>query len=187
MKLIKFNWFLITLLFFGCASNTTLVSDVNDTALEELIEKKSFEIVSSWAQPLATSVLLRVNDMGLLPPGSNPGNINLIGNPNFFQLKDSIVKAYLPFYGERRMGGSYSNIRSGIQFDDKPLKYVVKKGKKNGYQINFNVPDKYVPNESYSVQIQIFPNLYSIININSSHLTSIQYRGKASNIKLDSE
>ena len=178
----------ISCFLVGCTSARTKATVEQDQKiLNDLIINKSFEIESQWAQPLAINSLIQISNVGLLPPGSNAGSINLVGNANYLQVKDTMVKAFLPFYGERRMGGTYGNIRNGIQFDSEHKKYKVKKGKKGSYQVSFEVNDENNPNESYQVQIQVFSNLSSIITINSSHRSYIQYRGIASNIKLENE
>ncbi len=187
MKLVKFIWLFIAIVCLGCASKKAQVPEATTEELDQLITEKSFEIISDWAQPLATNVILQFSNVGLLPAGSNAGNINLIGNPNYLQINDTVVKAFLPFYGERRMGGSLSNIRSAIQFEDTPKEFKIDKAKKDSYKISFRVADKYIPNENYLVQIQVFPNLSSILNVNSSHRTYIQYRGKIKAIEPDNE
>ena len=180
MKRIAF-WLLI-LSFFGCMSTKTQTNtDVDTKALDDLIAEGSFEIRAEFAQPMANNSLLQISNAGLLPPGSTAGNISLIGNANFLQIHGDTVKAYLPFYGERRMGGSYGEIRTGIEFNGLPENYEVKKGKKSGYEISFNIKDKNSRTENYNVNIYLFPNLTSTINIRSSHRFNIRYKG---NIKL---
>ena len=142
-----------------------------------------FEIESDWAQPQVTTAFAQLGD--LLPAGSNASNISLIGNSNYLQIKDSIVNAFLPYYGERRQGGAYGSGKTGIEFEGVPQDFKTNRGKKNSYEIRFNIKDKNSRSENYTVYVQVFPNLSSSININSSHRTSISYRGRANIIEND--
>jgi hypothetical protein len=122
----------------------------------------------------------------LLPTGSTVGNINIIGNTNYLQIKDSIVKAFLPFYGERRQGSAYRSDKMGIEFEGVPQDFKTNIGKKNSYEIRFKIKDKNYSSESYMVYVQVFPSLSSSISVNSSHRSSISFRGRA-NIITDDE
>lgn len=175
---------ILILCCFACASGKTVSTTTEeDKAFESISDNESFEIESEWAQPQVTSAFAQVS--GLLPAGSTAGNISLVGNSNYFQLNDSIVKAFLPFYGERRQGGAYRSDKMGIEFEGVPQDFKTNIGKKNSYEIRFKINDKNYSSESYMVYIQVFPNLSSSINVNSSHRTYISYRGKANNIEDD--
>lgn len=175
--------FAIILVFSGCFSSKTNVSTVNDKALEELVKTKSFEITSEWAQPHITSGMNSIANTGLLPTGSSISNISLIGNSNYLRINKDSVSGYLPYYGERQMGGRYGSISTAIQFDGIPKDYEIKKGKKEGYEIQFSIADKNNPTENYKVYIQLFQSLSSSININSSHRFFIRYKGRVAKIE----
>lgn len=185
----QLGYFLLIFVLLGCASaNKAHVIETKDTkALDDLISGKYFEIVSDWAQPQLTSAMAQVGNAGLLPPGSNVGNINLIGNPNFLKMKGNEVEAYLPYYGERQMGGTYNNNRTGIEFEGIPQDFEVNRGKKDSYEIIFTVSDKNTITETYRVVIQLFPNLSSAITINSSQRFPIRYKGHAKTTEKENE
>ncbi|NNC70262.1 MAG: DUF4251 domain-containing protein [Flavobacteriaceae bacterium] len=180
---------LLVLMMTGCASTkkTHIVKEKDTKALDELISSKSFEINSQWAQPQLSNTMVQLGNAGLFPAGSNAGNINLIGNSNFLKMEGDRVQAFLPYYGERQMGGAYNNNKTGIEFDGIPIDLEITKEKKESYEINFNISDKYSPNEIYRVMIQIFPNLTSTITINSSQRFPIRYRGRAKIIEKNEE
>jgi hypothetical protein len=154
-----------------------------DKAFERISKNEPFEIESEWAQPQVTMAFSQLGDF--LPAGSTVGNINIMGNSNYLQINDSIVKAILPFYGERRQGSAYRSDKMGIEFDGVPEDFKTSIGKKNSYEIRFKIKDKNYSSESYMVYVQVFPNLSSSININSSHRSSIRFLGKANIIEND--
>ena len=128
----QFGYFLIVLIMIGCASTkkTHVVKEKDTKALDEMISSKFFEIESQWAQPQLSTTMAQLGNAGLFPAGSNAGNINLIGNPNYFRMEGEKVKAYLPYYGERQMGGAYNNNKTGIEFDGVPIDLEITKEKK---------------------------------------------------------
>ncbi len=177
--------FMAILLLVGCGSTKKghIVKNQGTENLETLISNKRFEIQSQWAQPQLSNTMVQLGNAGLFPIGSNAGNINLIGNSNFLIMEGEIVKAFLPYYGERQMGGGYNNNRNGIQFEGIPQDLEIVKGRKESYEISFNIRDKVASTEVYRVMIQVFPNLTSAININSSERFPIRYRGHAKSIE----
>ena len=184
MKTRKYITFLIVIfLAFGCASTNTGKATDEGKALNDLITKNSFEIVAEWAQPRVTSEMASIANAGLLAPGNSINNINLIGNSNYLKVFKDSVSGYLPYFGERQMGGSYGGGTTAIQFEGAPKEYRVKKGKKHSYTIQFNIADKNNPTENYTISIQLFKNLAASIDVTSSHRFSIRYRGKVSVIE----
>jgi hypothetical protein len=74
----------------------------------------------------------------------------------------------------------------GIEFEGVPQDFKTNIGKKNSYEIRFKIKDKNYSSESYMVYVQVFPSLSSSISVNSSHRSSISFRGRA-NIITDDE
>jgi len=174
---------MVVSLVLGCASaNTGKVTD-GGKVLDELVTKNSFEIVAEWAQPRVTSAMASIANAGLLALGNSINNINLIGNSNYLKVFKDSVSGYLPYFGERQMGGSYGGGTTAIQFEGAPKEYRVKKGKKHSYTIQFNIADKNSPTENYTISIQLFKNLAASIDVTSSHRFFIRYRGKVSAIE----
>ncbi|TDQ25559.1 DUF4251 domain-containing protein [Tenacibaculum caenipelagi] len=164
-------------ILFSCASskNTTQAEIDN---LKTLIQSKTFEIESEWAEPQVTYAMTQIANAGMLPTGSNAGNISLIGNSNFFRMKGDTVAAYLPYFGERQAGGSYGGRDSGIEFEGVPKDLVISEDKENSYKINFKIKDKNTTTENYNVVVRVYPSLSSTIYVNSTQKRSISYRGR---------
>ena len=182
MKTIVYS--LLILCCLACTSTKTVSTTTEEDKVFESISKNDpFEIESNWAQPQVTAAFAQLGD--LLPAGSTVGNINIMGNSNYLQIKDNIVKAFLPFYGERRQGSAYRSDKMGIEFEGVPQDFKTNIGKKNSYEIRFKIKDKNYSSESYMVYVQVFPNLSSSINVNSSHRSSISFRGRSNIIKND--
>lgn len=167
----------------GCASSKAQQSE-DTSLLDSLIAKKTIFIESQTAYPQVTNSMVSISNSGLLAPGNTAGSINIIGNSNFLRIKGDSVSGYLPYYGERQMGGYPGNTNTGIEFNDLANKYTVERGKKNGYIVQFTVPDKVNKTERYNVTLRVYPNMSSNIRVNSSQRFSIEYRG---HIKPNSE
>lgn len=184
-----FKRFMILLsfgIFLTACVTTAVVSEADEASLKAMIDGKSFEIISQSASPQNTTAFNAVANSGLfLAPGNTAGLISLIGNTNYLKVKGDTISAYLPFYGERRMGGSYGTRGAGIEFEGVPSDYEVKIGKKNVREIRFSIRDKEETSEQYQVRINIYPNLSANINVNSTHRTSMLYRGDASLYKKE--
>src|SRR5690606_39971153 len=76
-----------------------------------------FRIVNQCALPTMSSSMMKLSSSGILGPGNSGQRIDLSGNGNFLEVKGDSVKANLPFFGERQMGGGYNSEGAGIQFD----------------------------------------------------------------------
>ncbi|WP_299010206.1 DUF4251 domain-containing protein [uncultured Tenacibaculum sp.] len=174
----RFVFFIsIVFVLLSCASSKNVTQAEIDN-LKALIESKTFEIESEWAEPQATFAMTQIANAGMLPSGSSAGNINLIGNANFFKMKNDTVAAYLPYFGERQAGGSYGGTDIGIEFEGVPKDLVVSEDKENSYKISFKIKDKNTTTESYNVIVRVYPSLSSTIYVNSTQKNSIRYRGK---------
>ncbi|CAM1362174.1 conserved exported hypothetical protein [Tenacibaculum sediminilitoris] len=174
--------FFVSMIFvlFSCASSKKVTQAEIDN-LNALIQGKSFEIVSEWAEPQVTNSMIQIANAGMLPVGSNVGSINLTGNNNFLKMEGDTVSASLPFFGERQMGGSYGGTDIGVKFKGVPKKMNVTESKANSYKIKFSINDKESPSENYNVTVQVYPSLSTTIYVNSSHKSPIRYRGRVLN------
>ena len=173
-----------SLLFVGCGSTSSMDRDTARTDyLKKVITEAHYEINSNWAFPLMTQGLSSIANSGLFMPGSNASRIDLIGNPNYLKVIGDSVSVALPYFGERQMGGGgYADSDTGITFDGIPEDYTVQwDKKKNRYQIKMQIRQR---TETLQFIISVFPSLKADINLNSTHRTSIGYRG---DIKVISE
>ncbi len=148
----------------------------SNASLDGLVASKRFEIVSNWASPMLSRGVMAISNSGLLAPGSTAGRIDLTGNTNFLKIQEDSVSAYLPYYGERQMGGGY-NRNSGIEFKGIPTEYEVSKNTKgNGYMLRFTIAEN---SENYQVFVNLFPDMSTTISVNSSQRDAISYYGNA--------
>lgn len=100
---------ILGLLFMSCGSKKTIaIQERAYLDLGQLVEEKNYNITSNWALPMLTSGMMAVSNAGLLPPGSNIGRIDISSTRNHLKIAGDSVSAYLPYYGERQMGGSYN-------------------------------------------------------------------------------
>lgn len=165
----------------GCivvsCSGSSKISDGKDKSkeLDKLISNRSFEIISDRAMPMATASMNSISNAGLLPPGSSAGQISLIGNANYVKVINDSVAVYLPYFGERQMGGGYDRDGAGIEFNGIPEEMnIVKDSVKQRYDIRLKIKDD---SEVFTIAVTLFPNLSSMINVNSSQRFPIRYSG----------
>lgn len=171
-------------ILLACASSNKATQAEIDR-LQAILNNKSFEIESEWAQPQATYAMTQLANAGMLPIGSDAGNINLVGNANYFRVKGDSISAFLPYFGERQSGGGYGSTSGGIEFEGLPNNYTVDAAKNDSYVLKFSIRDKNTTSENYNVIVRVFPNLSSTIFVNSSQKRSIRYRGRIVNTELE--
>ncbi|NDV42954.1 DUF4251 domain-containing protein [Flagellimonas sediminis] len=176
MKTLFHTIFTVALLFFvtGCSSVYQATPE-EVAALDKIARDQHFEIQAMWAQPMASQSLNSIANAGLLPPGSTASRIDIAGSRGYLRMVGDSVMADLPYFGERRMGGTYNPQQTGIKFEGVPKDFSlepVTKGK--GYVIKFNVNQGA---EAYQVVAQLFPNRTARIAMSSSHRTNIWYQG----------
>ena len=164
---------MITLASIGCDSTKNIMNQEDLELVNTIIENDTFTIESEWAYP-QNAATVRINT--ILNPNGTGGGINLIGIGNHFKKIGDSLSVYLPYYGVRQSGGGYNSSDVEIKLEGKPNKTEYLFNKKKGmHQYKFVVNHKA---ENLQIYVQIFPKLSTIIRINSSHRTSISYRGK---------
>ena len=146
--------------------------------LKALVESKQFKIQSNFARPMATAALTKVSNSGLLGPGNSASHIDISTSSNFLEIEGDSVKGYFPFFGEQQIGNYPGNNRQGIEFSGIAKEYTfTENDAKQFIHIHFKIEDKNRGREQYTVFITLFPNNRSVIQINSSHRSSIEYSG----------
>ncbi len=173
-------------LIVGCASAKTENGKKLDVAekdqfkqLEQLVDSRSFTIVSDWANPLNGNQINfygnRFDLSNLLPPGSGGSRVSLIGNGNSLTISKDSVKGFLPYYGEVQVVKNYGG-GGGITFDGLLENYKVKKDIDNGLiNINFEADDE---SEHFQVAIKLYSNFNAHIALSSAYRNSISYDGE---------
>ena len=151
--------------------------------LDELVSERHFVIRSDKAMPMATASLNSISNAGLFPPGSSASQISLIGNPNHVKVMGDSVAIYLPYYGERQMGGGYNSDGPGIELEGVPdVMEITKNGEKQRYTIQIEMKKA---TERFDIEVILFPNRNSIISVNSSQRFPIRYSGTVQEIPDD--
>lgn len=163
-------WILLAVV--SCSSSKEVATQAQLQQFNEMITNRTFMIESEWAEPQFTNAMSSIANAGLLPPGSSASRINLIGNSNYFKVMNDSISAYLPYFGERQMGGQYGS-GNGIEIEGKAEKVQYTPGKKDSYQLQFSARDKENPTENYQVRIDLFPNNTAYITVLSSQRLSI--------------
>ncbi|SNY99981.1 DUF4251 domain-containing protein [Flagellimonas pacifica] len=172
----KITIIVLAIALLSCASHSKSSATVAEVdALQKLVAEKTFIIKANWAMPMATGSLNRIANTGLIPPGSTANRIDITGNGSYLRVLGDSVAADLPYFGERQMGGGYTN-DTGIKFEGVPQELTfIPDDKSKGYTVNFNISKG---TETYQVSAKLFPNRTSLINIISSQRTSIRYDGR---------
>ena len=164
----------------SCKSSKSKVTDAQIKALDILVENKNYTIESDWAHPLVTNAMQQVLNSGILGAGSSANAINLIGNSNFLTISGDSIKSYLPYFGERQMNVGYAGRDSGIQLQGLLENYTVEKGKNNSYTISFSAKGK---TEKFRVNIVLFPNLKSDMQLIGNGRFPISYTGQVESLE----
>jgi hypothetical protein len=182
LKISILGLFVIAISLLGsCGSSKATYTSDDINALRELVDSKSFEIESNWAYPLPTVGFNSIANAGLLPPGDNATQINLIGNPNYLRIEGDSIKASLPYYGERQISSNYGSANVGILLNGTVKDLAVAfNEKKKRYELRFQANQD---TENYQVAINLFPNKQATMNINSTHRTNISYRGVVNSVE----
>ncbi|NKI32330.1 DUF4251 domain-containing protein [Croceivirga thetidis] len=159
----------------SCAGSKKAITAEQMMELEGFVRSGDFTFEAQWAFPRMSNGMVAVSNAGLLMPNSNAGRIDLLGNTNFITFENDSINTYLPYFGERQMGGTYGNQNVGIQFKGLPEDLIIKPNAKNtGILVAFTGLDG---TESYQVTMDVFPNKKSYVTVNSSHRFPIGYSG----------
>lgn len=172
--MIKWGMFLSLAVAMSCASSSKATPE-EKAALDKMVTEKQFEVKATWAQPMANQSLSNIANAGLLPPGSTANRIDITGTGGYLRVVNDSVKAELPFFGERRMGGGYNTKDTGIHFEGIPKDFSLEPMQKmEGYTLKFSISEGA---EAYQVVAQLYPNRSARLAVASSQRTNIWYQG----------
>lgn len=181
MMVRRYSLLLCVFLFCACKTSQTMATPEQKQLQKEFAETTTFKVSSNWANPLQTTGMNALNNSGLIPPGSSASRMNLDKGSNYVIIKGSEVDIDLPYYGEIQIGGGYNTKDNGIRYEGTVNDLVVKYNeKRNLYRITFRMKKD---TESFDMTIELFENLTTRINVNSSHRTSITYDGSAETLE----
>lgn len=167
---------LVVLMLSNCGGSQSVFGSAKDKALvDSLIAKREFRIVNQWALPTMSSSMMKISASGIMGPGNSGQRIDLSGNGNFLEIEGDSVKAFLPYFGERQMGGGYNSDGEGIQFDQvvEDISFGYDDGK-NQHTIKFTANNGA---ESFEVTLYVFSNKKSSLLVSSSQRDMIRYEG----------
>ena len=179
MKSVKYPVVLMLLGFMlACGPASDVTEAKNADSVAQMVYHKSFDAEFIYAEPMVTTALASVLNSGLLPPWNTANRIDLIGSANYLKMQGDTVSAYLPYFGERQMGGAYGNTGAAIEFDGIAKDLQISKAKKGkGYFLKFTINDKNNRTENYTVTLNLYNNLNTYAMINSSQRFRIAYQG----------
>jgi len=173
---VKYALGLMALVLSSCGGQKETVPTAEMAQLEEMVKSKTLHLDARWANPLSTRSMNSIANAGLLPPGSSPNRIDIIGTASYLEIRNDSVFAILPYYGERQFGSVYNASDTGIQFagipEDLELNY---NDKKRHYEFEFDVVNEH--GEGFNINGTLFPNLTTRFYVNSNERLTIGYSG----------
>ncbi|NEV94356.1 DUF4251 domain-containing protein [Psychroflexus sp. YR1-1] len=182
-KSIKISFLLIltgVLTLTSCGTSRDFTSEEFQD-LEAILQDRYFKIEAEFARPFVTNALAQIGNSSLFAPGDNASQINITGDSNYLKFEGDTVSADLPYFGERQMGGGYSD-DDGIVFIGQPKDLETIKAKdENKYIIRFDIQKE---TESFQIRLTFYPNHKATIHVTSSHRNQISYRGNLEDVEL---
>jgi len=183
--ILKIGTFILMLTIIACSSTKSTATPEEMAAMEKIISTKQFEIKTNWAQPMASQSLNNIAAAGMLPPGSTASRIDISSTGGYLRMMGDSVKADLPYFGERQMGGGYNQGNTGIKFDGIPEDLSIEPNKKgDGKIIQFNINNK---TEAFQVIAQVYPAGMARLTVSSSQRDNIWYQGDLSEYKEEED
>ncbi|RZS93825.1 DUF4251 domain-containing protein [Aquimarina brevivitae] len=174
-------YFILGAICVSCSSTKQTVDSATAAKIQTLVTSDRWTVESDWAFPLTTSSINIMYNAGLIPPGSTGNRINLIGNTNYFTKVGDSISVYMPFFGDRQLGGGYNNTSSAITFEGAPKRYEVKRNEKKAVTtIETAFTSK---TESYNAILRIYDSGITEIIIYGSHRSSMRYTGRINKLK----
>ncbi len=168
--------FIAVLIIGSCGSTQSILGTPQEKAMvDSLIANRAFRIVNQWALPTMSTSMMKLSSSGILGPGNSGQRIDLSGNGNYLEIKGDSVRAFLPFFGERQMGGGYNADGGGIRFDQvaNDISFHYDESK-NIHIVRFSAKDG---SESFEVTLNVFSNKKSSLLVSSSQRDMIRYQG----------
>ena len=180
---IKNLWLALGLLALcSCGGIKQTSSEEKKAQLEQMVNERSFRLEADWVNPMATQSMNSLSNAGLLPPGSTPNRINIVGITAFLEVKKDSVAADLPYWGERQFGTPYNSRNMGIQFEGVPRNFEISYNeRKKQYEFEFDITNDM---EAFNVSGILFSNLTSQFSINSTQRFVIGYDGKIRRVDI---
>ncbi len=149
-------------------------------ALDSLNQLNDYQIEIEVAYPFATTATTQVANVLLRNTGNTANRIDVNGDGYYISIQNDSVKAYLPFFGERRLSsGTYGGSDDAIKINEALNELNKQMDKEKGkLKLGFNARQDSSDNESYQISIDLYPNKNVSVNINPVYKTFMRYQGK---------
>ena len=165
-------FFFVCIISFACGISKN-ISEADFSTFKNKIKENKIEIEFEWAQPMGLGNVQGIDRLFI--NGSNQNNINLIGNTNFFRIKNDSLQIELPYYGTHQISAPTPGTNIGISFDGIPKnKSTVFKEDKNKAILKYDVT---TDNDTYNMTLTLYPNNNSNLSVTSDRKTAISYSG----------
>ena len=167
---------ILFLLLFAASCKTAKapLSDQEWERLERIVTDRNFEFEAQWAEPLPDQSINALSGAGMLPPGSSPNRINLIGNPNYFVMKGDSVRTQLPYWGERQTVQTYGRAE-GINFEGQAENIRMSRNdSQNYYDLDFDLRNKL---ELLQCNLRFCSGQRALLTIQSNMRNQIRFDG----------
>ena len=158
----------------ACKTAGKPLSDEEWARLERIVQDRNFRMEAQWAEPLPDQSINAMASAGLLPPGSSPNRINLIGNANYLIMKGDSVRAQLPYWGERQTTQNYGRVE-GITFDG--LAENIRSSKNESqiyYDMDFNLRNK---SDLLQCTLRFYSGQRALLTVQSNMRNQIRFDG----------
>ena len=157
------------------SSKDPLVTANTLNKIENLANERNFVVEFNTAYPQNTAASQQVLNSFLIQTGNSAGRIDIAGDGAKLTVDGETSTADLPFFGERRMGGSYGNKNVGIEFDQATIKAykVLRQGEK--ITVTYGVTNS--ENDYFDVRMDIYSKYNVRALIISTKKTNMQYDG----------
>lgn len=133
-------------------------------ATKKLIDTKQYEFTGEWAT------------------SSKGRRINLISNPTYLKVEANLGDAFFPFFGTAFSGAAYPSGDGGIEFKTELENYTVTlNDKKQEIGIKFKAKGN---NDTFDINIRVFPGGKASITINSTNRSVMNYSGNMKALEI---
>lgn len=163
--------FIITI-FSACGSSRKL-SEQDFLTFKNNLQENNIEVTFEWARPLGLGNVQGIDQ--LLINGSDPNNINLVGNTNFFRTKNDSLQIELPYYGSHQITAPVPGSNIGISFEGIPeTKTLEFNTEKQKAVLKYDFTTE---NDNYNMILTLFPRKTAFLSVTSDRKTAISYEG----------
>lgn len=185
MKTLRYSILILVLLAFNSCKTSFTEEDLSKLVnLQEQMNQQGFEFEADVVIPFNTQALNNVANDLLIRSGNNVARIDVQGDHYTLKIEKQEAEFVLPFYGERRVSGGYTN-DTGYNFigDIKNIKSRI--NEKKGY-LSYEFTTRNDA-ETLDLELQIYQPNNVRLSINSSQRTFMKYEGRLKWLAVEEE